>query len=1035
MTKFMNEEEIEKESLSILQDLGYEVLYGPDCGPESDNPLRKSYSEVVLVDKLKQTIAKLNPNIPASAREEALKKVLRTESPDLLINNQRFHNLLVNGVPVQYRDKDRIKDDMVWLIDFNNPKKNEFLAINQFTIIEKDNRRPDVIIFINGLPLVVLEFKNPADEKAGVKSAYNQFFNTYIHKIPSLFQYNEILIASDGLDARAGTISSKFERFMPWKKASEENKYEKKLPQIYGLTTGMFSKITLLDLIRNFIIFEKKKEGSTKILAAYHQYYATNKALDSTIKAIKPSGDKRGGVVWHTQGSGKSLTMVFYTGKVVLDKSLENPTIVVITDRNDLDDQLFNTFGNCQDLLRQKPVQAESRTKLKDLLSVASGGVVFTTIQKFSPEETGDQFPLLSDRRNIIVIADEAHRTQYGFKAKVVQKDDKAKVTYGFAKHIRDALPNASFIGFTGTPIEKTDRSTPAVFGNIIDTYDIQQAVTDKATVRILYESRLARIELNKNINIDKDFEEVTEGEEEKAPLKSKWSQLAAVVGNEKRIKQIAKDIISHFGKRLEALEGKAMIVCMSRRICVDLYNEIIKLKPEWHDEDDKKGEIKIIMTGSASDPKEWQEHIRNKPRRRALGDRFKDDKDPFKIAIVRDMWLTGFDVPSLHTMYIDKPMKEHTLMQAIARVNRVYKDKEGGLIVDYLGIAHELKKALFTYTESGGKGNLFVDQREAVALMLEKFEIVQGIMHGFNYKKFFKVSPKEKMQLILDAEEHILNPKLKDGKKRYIKYVTELSKAFALAVPQPKAMEIKDEVGFFQAVKARLIKLTTDRAESGIDYDSAVKQIVSEAIVTKDVIDIFDAAGLKKPDLSILSESFLAEVRGMKHKNVAVELLKRLLNDEIRIRLRKNIVMERRFSEMLENAIRKYQNRAIETVEVIETLIEIAKRIEEAKKRGEELNLDEDEMAFYDALSTNKSAIDVMGNEKLAVIATELLEKIQKNVKIDWSERDSVKAKIRLMVKKILKRYKYPPDLQQKAIQLILEQAKRICKELAEKE
>ena len=1018
MQKVITESEIEQVVLDILSELGYKVFYGPDLAPDGKKPERRYYSDVVLFDRLRSAIDSINPSLPKSAKDEAVKKVLRFESPSLVVNNQRFHKMLVDGVDVEYRKGGRVVGDKVWLFDFDKLKNNEFLAVNQFTVIEGNhNRRPDVILFVNGLPLGVIELKNPADENATVKSAFNQF-ETYKFQIPSLFHFNEFLVISDGLEARAGTITSNWERFLPWKTIDGEEKAPKAIPQIEVLLKGMCEKRILLDLVRHFVVFEKERGQLNKKAAVYHQYHAVNKAIVATLKAAK--GDKRCGVVWHTQGSGKSLIMAFYTGKLVL--CMDNPTLVVLTDRNDLDDQLFGTFSRCSDLLRQKPVQVTARSKLRECLKVASGGVVFTTIQKFMPEQKGDKYPLLSDRKNIVVIADEAHRSQYDF-------------IDGFAKHMRDALPNASFIGFTGTPIEKTDRNTRAVFGDDIDIYDIEQAVKDGATVRIYYESRLAQLELksDERPKIDPSFEEVTEGEEvsKKEKLKSRWARLEAIVGSKKRIKQIAKDIVTHFEERLNVLDGKAMVVCMSRRICIDLHNEIVKLKPEWYHNDDNKGFVKVIMTGSASDPVEWQEHIRSKPRRRGLGDKMKDPNTPLKLAIVRDMWLTGFDAPSLHTMYVDKPMKGHGLMQTIARVNRVFKDKPGGLVVDYLGIADELKKALLEYTESGGKGKPAFDQEEAVALMLEKFEIVEALFHKFNYKKFFFAPPREKMSIIAMAEEHIL--KQKDGKERLLLYVSQLSKAFALAVPRKEAIKIRDDIGFFQTIRSRLSKFQTGTGKIDEELDSAIKQIISKAIVSDKVIDIFEAAGLKKPDISILSDEFLAEVKDMPHKNLAFELLKKLLNDEIKVRSRKNLIQGRSFAEMLEKSIRKYQSKAIDSARILEELIELAKEMRDAGKRGEKLNLSEDEIAFYDALEVNDSAVKVLGDDTLREIARALVQTVRNNVTIDWTLKESVQAKLRVMVKRVLRKHGYPPDKQKKATETVLDQAALICKDWAD--
>ncbi len=812
---------------------------------------------------------------------------------------------------------------------------------------------------------------------------------------------------------------------MAWKTI---NGKKAKMSELELLIKGMLNKITLLDLIQHFIVFETEREKKIKILAAYHQYDAVNDAIASTIKAINT--DKRAGIVWHTQGSGKSLTMVFYAGKLILQ--LDNPTIIVLTDRNDLDDQLFTQFSKCHELLRQKPIQADKRDKLKELLNVASGGVVFTTIQKFSPEESKDKYPLLTERKNVIVIADEAHRTQYGFKAKVTTKDDTAQLKYGFAKYVRDAMPNASFIGFTGTPIETKDRSTPAVFGKVVNVYDIEQAVEDNVTVRIYYEGRLAKLELKpeERPNIDNDFEEVTESEElvDKEKLKSKWARFEKVVGSDTRIKKIAQDIVEHFEKRTEILEGKGMIVCMSRRIAVELYAAIIKIRPDWHNDDDTKGAIKVIMTGSATDKVGWQKHIRNKEKRRAIGDRMKDPNDELKLVIVRDMWLTGFDVPCLHTMYIDKPMQSHGLMQAIARVNRVFKEKQGGLIVDYIGIAHELKKALSNYTESGGKGKPTIDQSEAVALMLEKYEIVTAMFHGFNYKKFFTISAKDKMSMIPDAMEHIL--KQKDGKERYLKNVTGLIGAFALSIPHPKALEIKNDVGFFQVIKSTITKHLTLKGTDSDQLDTAIRQILSKAIISDRVVDIFASAGLKKPNVAILSDSFLEEVQELPQKNLAFEMLKKLLNDEIKIKMKKNVVQGKSFLEMLEKSIKSYTNKNIETAQVIQELVDLAKEMREANKRGEELKLTEDEIAFYDALEINDSAVKILGDKTLKTIARELVETVRNNTSIDWTVRENVQAKLRVAIKKILKKYGYPPDKQQRAIETVLEQAHLVARD-----
>jgi type I restriction enzyme R subunit len=1020
MSRIIAESEVEDVAIEILSDLGYETVFGPDIAFDGRTPERASYSEIILTERLREAVDRLNYRLPKESREEAIKKLFRVESQSLVFNNKSFHRMLVEGVPVEYRRKDgSIAGDSVKLFDFENTENNEFLAINQFTVIEQNNnRRPDIVIFVNGLPLAVIELKNPADENATIWSAYNQL-ETYKSQIPSLFQFNETLVISDGIEARAGTITSDTDRFMPWKTIDGINLAPSIMPQLEVLLKGVFNKQVLLDLVRHFIVFEVDGSKVTKKMAAYHQYHATNKAIEATIKASSPSGDKRCGVIWHTQGSGKSLIMAFYTGKLV--QTLDNPTVVVLTDRNDLDDQLFGTFSRCQEVLRQKPIQATTRRELRELLRVASGGIIFTTIQKFLPEIDESEYPLLSDRRNIVVIADEAHRSQYDF-------------IDGFARHLRDAIPNASFIGFTGTPIEKADRNTPAVFGDYIDTYDIMRAVIDKATVRIFYESRLAKLDIKpeERPKIDPEFEEVTENEEveRKEKLKTKWARLEALVGSEKRIKNVAEDIVKHFESRLEALEGKAMIVCMSRRICVELYNEIIKLRPQWHSNNDMEGFIKVVMTGSADDPVDWQQHIRNKPRRAAIGDRMKDPSDPLKLAIVRDMWLTGFDVPNLHTMYIDKFMRGHTLMQAIARVNRVYKDKPGGLIVDYIGIAEQLKEALAEYSE-GDRTETGIPQEEAVAIMLEKYEIVRGLFHGFDYSIAFRGTPLERLSIIPPAIEHVL--KQENGKDRCLKYVTELSHAFALAVPHEEALKIRNDVGFFQTVRASIAKSTIMPGKQQADLDFAVRQIVSKAIVAEGVVDLFAAAGLKKPDISILSDEFLAEMKGLPYRNLAIEMLEKLLNDEIKVRSKKNLIMGRSFADMLENTVKKYQNRLVESSIIIEELIGLAKMMREANRRGEQLGLTEDELAFYDALEVNDSAVKILGDETLRTIARELMETIRNNVTIDWTIKETVQAKLRVMVKRVLKKHGYPPDKQKKATETVLEQATLIAKDWAE--
>jgi type I restriction enzyme, R subunit len=1022
MSRF-SESVVEDAALEWLEALDYTILHGPDIAPGEPQAERADYGQVVLEQRLRQALQRLNPQVPADALEEAFRRLTRPDSPSLVGNNHVVHKSLVDGVPVEYQRADgSLGGDLVRVLDYDDPENNEFLAINQFTVVEDQReRRPDIVLFVNGLPLAVIELKNAADEQADIWKAFRQLQN-YKQQIPSLFAFNEAMVISDGVQARIGTVTASSEWFLPWRTIGGEELADAKLPQLQVVLEGVFDKRRFLDLIRHFIVFEDAGGGVlVKKMAGYHQYHAVNHALESTVAAADPKGDRRIGVVWHTQGSGKSLTMAFYAGRVVLHPAMENPTLVVITDRNDLDDQLYGTFARCYELLRQPPVQAESRADLRQRLQVASGGIVFTTVQKFFPTEGEDQHPLLSDRRNIVVIADEAHRSQYDF-------------IDGFARHMRDALPNASFIGFTGTPIELTDKNTRAVFGDYISVYDIERAVKDGATVPIYYESRLAKLELKdtERPHLDERFEEATEGEEvdRKERLKTKWAQLEAVVGADKRVHLIARDLVRHFESRLEAMDGKAMVVCMSRRICVDLYEAIRQIRPDWHHNDDDKGVMKIVMTGSASDPEEWQQHIRNKPRREQLAKRFKDPRDPFKVVIVRDMWLTGFDAPSLHTMYADKPMRGHGLMQAIARVNRVFKDKPGGLVVDYLGLAHELKKSLADYTQSGGKGQTAIDQEEAVKAMMEKYEVCCGIFHGFDWSRWATGGSQERVSLLPAAQEHVLGQK--DGKSRLSSVVTDLSKAFALAVPHEKAMDIRDDVAFFQAVRAVLGKNVTERRRSPEEIEFAIRQIVSKAVASDEVVDIFAAAGLKKPDISILSDEFLAEVRDLPQRNLAVEMLRKLLENEIKTRSRKNVVQARSFAEMLEKTILRYQNRAIETAQVIEEMIAMAKDLREADRRGEQLGLTEEEIAFYDALEVNDSAVRVLGDTTLKTIARELVEAVRNSAKIDWTLRENVRAQIRVMVKRILRRYGYPPDKQAKATELVLEQAQVLCEHWA---
>ncbi len=1220
MTHKITETAIEHLAIERLEAEGYTYRYGPTIAPDGEQPERASYEDVLLLARVETAIARLNPAIPPTARLDALRQIQRLNAPDLIANNETCHRLLTEGIPVTMHQNGQERGDLVWLVDFAHPENNEYLVVNQFTVIENGvHKRPDVILFINGLPLVVIELKNAADETATVLTAFKQV-QTYKATIPSLFTYNGLLVISDGLDARAGSLSATFSRFMAWKTADGLVEASPLIPELETLIRGLLNPRTLLDMIRHFTVFEKSKvvtpslnpsqregghyrggfqyaglvelarelrrkqtpaedlfwqlvrnrqflslkfrrqhqighyivdfychsekliielDGSVhytpeqsqkdqkrdkyltslgntvlrfensellsdpqsvleritqslspsrrdgsegivtietvKKVAAYHQYHAVNKAVESTLRASlweglgegqriiredpaaynlpsvaqQPKGDRKAGVVWHTQGSGKSLSMVFYTGKIVL--TLNNPTIVVITDRNDLDDQLFDTFAASKQLLRQEPVQAESRDHLKSLLKVASGGIVFTTIQKFSlspePVEGGGAstgsatFETLSERQNIVVIADEAHRTQYGFQAKTIDEKDAQgnvigkKVVYGFAKYLRDALPNATYLGFTGTPIEKADVNTPAVFGHYVDIYDIAQAVEDGATVRIYYESRLAKIELSANgrqlirdLDAELDEEDLTVSQKAKA----KWTQLEALVGSENRLKTVARDIVTHFEQRQEVFEGKGMIVTMSRRIAAALYHEIVALRPEWHSSDLTKGVVKVVMTAASSDGPEIALHHTNKEQRRALADRMKAPDDPLKLVIVRDMWLTGFDVPSLHTMYIDKPMQGHNLMQAIARVNRVYKDKPGGLIVDYLGIASDLKEALSFYSDSGGKGDPALAQEQAVSLMLAKLEVVSQMFHGFAYENYFAADTSQKLALILAAENHILG--LEDGKRRYVNEVTALSQAFAIAIPHDEAMDVKDEVAFFQAVKARLVKFdSTGSGRTDEELETAVRQVIDRALVSDQVIDIFDAAGLKKPDISILSEEFLLEIKGMEHENVALELLKKLLNDEIRARAKKNLVQSKKLEEMLEAALKRYHNKAITSAQVIDELIHIGKEVRDSDSEAREMGMTEYEYAFYTAVANNDSARELMQQEKLRELAVVLTERVKQNTSIDWTIKESVRAKLIVIVKRTLRQYGYPPDMQQLATDTVLKQAELIAEELAD--
>ena len=1034
----LSESHVEDATLEWFSGLGYAVLHGPDISPDGPTPERVSYDQVLLTERLREALERLNPHLSADTLEEVLRKVQQTETPSLIEENRRLHRYLIEGVPVEVgREDGSIGGDVARLIDFDNVEANDWLAVNQYTVVEHShNRRPDVVLVINGLPLAVVELKNPGDENATLDGAFNQL-QTYKDEIPSLFRTNAALVTSDGLHARLGSLTANLERFMPWRTVDGSVVAPKGAPELGTVIEGVFEKTRFLTLMRDFTVFEDTGSGLVKIIAGYHQFHAVRHAVESTTAATSPEGDRRIGVIWHTQGSGKSLLMAFYAGKIIAHPAMENPTIVVITDRNDLDDQLFGTFAMCRELIRHTPRQADSREDLQKALTRPSGGVVFTTIQKFTPERGETDYPVLTDRRNVVVIADEAHRSQYGFRAKVARKT--GEISYGFAKYLRDALPNASFIGFTGTPIEKEDVNTPAVFGEYIDVYDINRGVEDGATVPIYYESRIARIELDEDEKpkLDDEVAELTEDEaqDEQEKLKRKWANVEAVVGAEKRLAMVAKDLVEHFENRVVGLDGKAMIVCMSRRICVALYDEIIKLRPEWHSDDDESGFIKIVMTGAASDPKEWQQHIGGKARRELLAKRAKDSDDPLKLAIVRDMWLTGFDAPSMHTMYIDKPMRGHGLMQAIARVNRVFRDKPAGLVVDYIGVAQNLKSALSQYSRDDQK-HAGIDEAEAVAVMLEKFEIVSDMFHGFDYRAGLTGSAQERLAALAGAIEWVLDRQQRaaaresteEGKKRahrrFNDAVLALSKAFALAAASDDARNIRDEVGFFQTVRAALAKSAPGAGKTSAERDLAVQQIVSRAVVSTEIVDILQAAGLETPDISILSDEFLAEVQGMEKKNLAMEALRKLINGEIRSRSRVNVVQSRAFSDRLEEAIARYHTNAITTAEVIQELIELARDIRAAHQRGEAEGLSEEEISFYDALAQNGSAVEVMGNDQLRVIAHELLSSLKSNASVDWQHRESARARMRILVKRILRKYGYPPDLQDAAVQTVLQQA-----------
>ena len=1047
MKSSLTEDEIEQYQLQLLQNLGYAYHHGYDLQPEGKDQERENFGEIVLKDRLQQAIHRLNPTIPADALNQAQREIFNIASSDLPNNNEIFHKYLTEGITVEYQKNGETRGEPVNLIDWHNIDNNEFLVVNQFTVIEDNhNRRPDLVIFINGLPLVVIELKNAVDEKANLRAAYNQL-QTYKREIPSLFTYNALLVISDGLSARAGSLTADFNRFSAWKTPTDENSTvaeRSRSNELEILTTGLLNRQTILDLIRHFTVFEKTRSEdlntgivsitTIKKIAAYHQYYAVNKAVESIIKASSQTGDRKGGVIWHTQGSGKSLSMVFLAGKLVLDPNLNNPTVVMLTDRNDLDDQLFDTFAGCQQLLRQDPQQADNRDRVRQLLNTNSGGIIFTTVQKFSPADGETIYPQISDRANIIVLADEAHRSQYGFTAKQVDiKDEEGNVTgkatrYGFAKYIRDALPNACFVGFTGTPIEQNDKNTPAIFGDYIDIYDISQAVADGATVPIYYESRLVKVDLDETgrqlldeLDEDLSFEDLSTTQQAKA----NQTRIEAIVGSTQRLQQIAQDIVTHFEARQAVNKGKAMIVTMTRRIAVNLYDAIVNLRPDWHSDDLTTGKIKVVFTASASDEGNLVKHHTNKANRQTLAQRLKDPENSLELVIVCDMWLTGFDAPCLHTMYIDKPLKSHNLMQAIARINRVFHEKTGGLIVDYLGLAAELKKALAFYSQSGGKGALALDQDVAVGLMLAKLEIVEQIMADFAYEHYFDSTTGEKLNILKNAANYVADPTIKD---RFFSELNALSKAHSLAVPHPEAIAASEKISFFQAIQASLRKLTGEGEGGNLsnhDIETAIRQVVDQALVSDAVINIFDEAGIKSPDISIISDEFMAEVRGMEHQNLAVELLQKLLKDEIKASSRTNIVQSRKLADLLDDALRRYRNQVITVPDVLEELLNMAKETKAAQARGEALKLEPYELAFYDALAQNPSAQDVMGVDKLRELAIVLCDRIRKNASIDWNLKESVRARMKVAVKRLLRQYGYPPDMEALATELVLEQAK----------
>ena len=1082
----MTEDQLEQETLAWLQDVGYAVHSGFDIAPDGPNPQRANYREVLLLERLREAIARLNPGIPAAAREDAVQQVQNLGLPAQLAANRAFHKLLVGGVPVQYQQGGETRGDFVRLVDWadepGEASRNEFWAVNQFTVKGPHHtRRPDIVLFVNGLPLVLLELKNPADQDASIWKAYDQI-QTYKEQVPDLFQFNEVLVIADGSEARLGSLSSNAERFMQWR--TIDGVQLDPLGQFNELETlvrGVLAPHYLLDYLRFFVLFEDDGQLIKKI-AGYHQFHAVRAAIGHVVSASREGSEAsqrekrgKGGVVWHTQGSGKSITMTCFAARVMQEPAMENPTIVVITDRNDLDGQLFGVFSLGADLLREQPVQASTRPALRQLLAHRpSGGIVFATIQKFMPGEDEDVFPVLSSRHNIVVIADEAHRTQYGFEAKLktrkpgfkpnqalalagqAQAASKSIVTSdagssavhaefaapeytthyqaGYAQHLRDALPNATFVAFTGTPVSSTDRDTRAVFGDYIHVYDMQQAQEDGATVAIYYESRLARLRLKDDdlALLDEEVDGLAEDENEgtQAQLKSRWAALEKVVGATPRIASVAADLVAHFEERSNAQDGKAMVVAMGRDICVHLYQEIVRLRPEWHSADPEQGAIKVVMTGSASDKALLRPHIYSSQVKKRLEKRFKDPFDPLRIVIVRDMWLTGFDAPCVHTMYVDKPMKGHNLMQAIARVNRVFKDKQGGLVVDYIGIGNELKAAMKEYTAAQGRGKPTVDAHEALSLLLEKMDVLRALLHGHDWSGFLMGGHKA----LAGAANHVLGIRSankdspQDGKRRFADAAVAMGQAFSLCCTLHEAKALREEVAFFQAVKVILTKRdVTAQKRTDEQRDAAIRQIIGQAVVSERVVDIFDAVGLDKPNIGLLDDAFLAQVKNLPERNLAVELLERLLEGEIKARFATNVVQQRKFSDLLSGVIARYQNRSIETAQVMEELVDMAEKFRQAAGRGEALGLSEDEVRFYDALAHNASAVKELADDTLKKIAHELTDNLRKSMTVDWSQRESVRANLRLMVKRILRKYKYPPDMADAAVELVLQQAQAL--------